>query len=183
MKSMLLSLRSLPRRRPAPHSLLLLAVLPLGFAASLGFTLFGSGESARADAAPPVTQVLARSQFPDELSAFYLYRTAGSHPTDVIRLNSGSDLVVVKVTIPAGSSVDWHTHPGPGTIAVAQGTLTLTWAHDCMPHDYAAGQAAFDSPNMVMRADNFGSTDVIAYVTFLGIPPGPASIPAPDPGC
>jgi quercetin dioxygenase-like cupin family protein len=143
----------------------------------------GQATTAHAEHGQPHLDVLARSSFPDQVSGHFLMRLHGSHPTRVVHLNNASDVVVIKVTIPPGGFINWHTHPGPGTVAVAEGTLTITYAHDCTARDYDKGQAFLDPGSMVHRADNNGATDVIAYVTFLGIPPGPATIPVPGDFC
>jgi hypothetical protein len=79
------------------------------------------GESPRtAHADGAIIEPLARGQFSDDVRAFLFVRPEGNHPMDVIHVTRASDAIALKLTVPPGASVDWHTHPGPG-IAVARG--------------------------------------------------------------
>lgn len=179
MRSFLKLTRGIATRRKAP--LAALAALAVALLV-VGATWLRDGQPAQA-ADGPTLELLARSQFPDRVSGVFLYRPEDSWATSVVHLNTASDVVVVKITLAPGEAIGWHTHPGPATYAVTQGTLTVTHGDDCSQHAYEPGQAGFDTGSAVERADNFGDEDVIIYVNFLGIPPGPPTIPAADPGC
>lgn len=146
----------------------------------------GYGERAFADHTPghPATQLVARSQFIDEVSAQFKLRLAGRKPQDVVHVRDASEVVVLKITFRPGDSIGWHTHPGPAIVAVEKGTLTITNASDCIARPYPAGKAFLDpgAPN-VHRADNLGSEDVVVHVTFLGIPAGSPPTNLEPPGC
>jgi quercetin dioxygenase-like cupin family protein len=142
---------------------------------SLMLVLGPPGERAEADHGG--SQLLARGGFVDDVSGHLKYRLEGTSATRIVHLADASDMVVVKVTLDPDGVSDWHSHPGPGLIAVAEGTITITYAEDCVPRPYSAGDAFMEPGNVVMRADNFGDTDAIVYVTFLGIPDGPPSVP------
>lgn len=158
------------RRRLFPFvlaPLLALAVAPVLFG--------GFGNRAQADHIPghPTIVPLARSHFVDEISAQFKLRLAGPKPQNVIQVPNASEVVVLRITFRPGDSIPWHTHPGPAIVAVTEGELTITNAGDCVLRPYAAGEGFLDpgAPN-AHRADNFGDTDAVVYVTFLGIPPG-----------
>jgi mannose-6-phosphate isomerase-like protein (cupin superfamily) len=181
MRSLLLKLTgSLTTLRRVP--MVALAVTVAVAILVVGVNWFRESEPVQAADGPSI-ELLARSQFPDSVSGIFLYRPEGSWATSVVHLNTASDVVVVKITLAPGEAIGWHTHPGPATYAVTQGTLTVTHGDDCSQHVYETGQAGFDTGSAVERADNFGDEDVIIYVNFLGIPPGPPTIPAADPGC
>jgi len=131
----------------------------------------------RAEADHGASQLLARGGFVDDVSGLLKYRLVGTSATRVVHIQDASEMVVVKVTLHPGGASNWHSHPGPGLVAVAEGTMTITYAEDCVPRPYSAGDAFMEPGNVVMRADNFGEEDVIVYVTFLGIPEGPPSVP------
>ena len=173
---------------------LLLGALPvLGGMLIAAVALFGrSGEHVHADhvTGHPNIQMLARSAFPDEVDAQFKLRLADTKAQRAIQVPNLSEVVVLKITFRPGENDDhdripWHTHPGPAIVAVAVGELTITNASDCVPRVYAAGQAFLDPGGTnVHRADNWGTEDVVVYVTFLGIPAGSGTtLPVENPGC
>lgn len=168
----------LPRMRA-----LLAIVLAITAGASLLSTL-GREPSHTAHAEGAIIEPLARGQFSDDVRAFLFVRPEGSHPMDVIHVTRASDAIALKLTVPPGASVDWHTHPGPGIAVVAAGEITLTFGPNCETRTYPAGSAlihgAESQPDL---AENRGDTDLVIYVTFIGTPPGPPTIPHEAPDC
>jgi quercetin dioxygenase-like cupin family protein len=67
------------------------------------------------------------------------------------------DIVAVRVTLNAGGSSGWHSHPGGGMTIVVQ------------------GQAFIERPGEVVDAVNTGATNTIMVVTFPSVPVGGAS--------
>ena len=164
------------RGRPGSRKWVIAGVVSLGaLLISLMVVLAPLGKRAAADHGG--SELLARGGFVDEVSMFLKYRLEGTTASRVVHVKDASDMVVVKVTLDPGGASEWHSHPGPGLIAVAEGTLTITYAADCVQRPYSAGDAFMEAGNVVMRADNFGDEDAIAYVTFLGVPEGPPSVP------
>jgi len=164
-------------RGPRSRLLLLaLAAIPVSLVLFVIGALGSTGEHAQA-AHGVVNELFARGKFTDNVKGILLYNFEGTESTRIVHINDASDMIVVKVTVPSGDESPWHSHPGPGLIAVAEGTLTITYASDCIPRPYATGEAFMEPGGVVMRADNFGEEDAVVYVTFLGVPPGPPTTP------
>jgi quercetin dioxygenase-like cupin family protein len=138
-------------------------------------------------ATPPsgqTTTTLAKAPF-DPLSL-----KASTDPANIwrakIKTHGLSDLYVVDNTFAAnGGTSGWHSHPGPSLIFVVSGTITnyMSDGHDCMQHDYTAGQGFVDEGGgMVHMLKNNGSLDARTIaVQFL--PAGATRrIDKPDPG-
>jgi quercetin dioxygenase-like cupin family protein len=100
-------------------------------------------------------------------------------------IKQGSQIVVVSVnTVPGGSS-GWHSHPGGGVVVLKQGEVTvyLSVGSRCDATTYVAGQSFIERPGDVQDAVNTGSTAVIGYAIFPGVPVGGSPrIDQPDPG-
>jgi quercetin dioxygenase-like cupin family protein len=102
------------------------------------------------------------------------------------------DIVAVRVTLNAGGSSGWHSHPGGGITIVVQGEVTVyAPARDddgeqegpCVITRYTQGQAFIERPGEVVDAVNTGATDTIMVVTFPSVPAGGASrTDRPNPG-
>ena len=102
-----------------------------------------------------------------------------------------TDVVSGTLTIEVGGDTGWHTHPGPTFLTVAQGRVEvkiLTSAGVCKTEVFSPdpdiGNTGFvEAGNEVHIATNVGSEQVVAYVTFLAVPPGGAILdptpPAP----
>jgi quercetin dioxygenase-like cupin family protein len=163
--------------------LVVFALLASAAAAVVAFPA-ASPERAHADHEQAV-QPLARSGFTDQISALVQIRLAGTDHNHVVLVGDGAEMMVAEVRLHPGEAVPGHTHPGPAFVAVVEGEMTVTHAMDCIPRVYGAGDAWVDpGQGNVHRADNFGDTDLVVYVTFLGLPPGaPATTLVDDPGC
>jgi quercetin dioxygenase-like cupin family protein len=94
------------------------------------------------------------------------------------------DIVAVRVTLNAGGSSGWHSHPGGGITIVVQGEVTVyapvsdedgEQMGPCVITRYTQGQAFIERPGEVVDAVNTGATDTIMVVTFPSVPVGGAS--------
>jgi quercetin dioxygenase-like cupin family protein len=161
------------------RGLRMLVAFVLATAVGIALASALGGEPSRsAHAEGAVIEPLARGHFPDDVRALLMVRLDGNHPMRVTHVNQASDAIAIKLTVPPGASVDWHMHTGPGIAVVAQGEITFTVGPDCLPRTYSAGSAfvhGTDSESDL--AENLGDTDVIVYITFLGTPPGPPTLP------
>lgn len=82
---------------------------------------------------PQVTaEPLARSSFPDEISAKFRITPEGAEAAQVIRVKDPSEVLVAKITFDPGAEIGWHSHPGPAIAVVASGALTLVNADECV---------------------------------------------------
>ena len=90
------------------------------------------------------------------------------------------------MTIQPGGTVGWHSHPGPVTVFVQQGTLT-TYAEDdplCRPQHFTPGMTYNDrgAPH-VHLARNEGTVPVVLLVLYTNVALTAAPrIDAPAPG-
>jgi len=91
-----------------------------------------------------------------------------------------STVAVVRATLDAGGTTDWHGHPGPSVVVVTQGTIRVTEPTrngGCRQTDYVANQAFVHD----MSSHNFtnpGATQAEFYVTYFA-PAGPLLSHAP----
>jgi quercetin dioxygenase-like cupin family protein len=93
-------------------------------------------------------------------------------PTTVVNLRDASNIAVGQFTTQPGAWFPWHTHPGAGLVALAQGDLVFIYADDCIERRYAQGEAFVD-PGTVHTAYNPSATNAtVAIATFLGVNAG-----------
>jgi quercetin dioxygenase-like cupin family protein len=107
-------------------------------------------------------------------------------------LRQGTDIVAVMVTLKAGGSSGWHSHPGGGITVVVKGEVTTyvparngdgESENGCVITTYTPGQAFIERPGQVIDAVNTGATDTNLVVTFPSVPAGGASrTDRPNPG-
>jgi len=103
---------------------------------------------------------------------------------DQIKLQTAGDVRVFSqtLTIQAGGSTGWHSHPGPVLVTVVHGTFRYQES-DCSFVDYTTGQTVLDSGGgHVHIGRNVGSDVLSLAVTYL-IPVGEApriDVPAVD---
>jgi hypothetical protein len=134
-----------------------------------------------------VVPLAGRSGFPDAVDMTFRIKLDGKS-TNVAHVRDPSDVVFVQATFGEGGSAGWHTHPGPGIIAVRTGRLGIINASDCVLRIYEAGQALIDpgqgNIHVGFNALSEGEGETVLVVAFLDVPPGePVSTPAPNPGC
>lgn len=95
-----------------------------------------------------------------------------------------SDILVQQVTIQPGGYSGWHSHPGPGMVAVKAGVAAVYHADDpsCTPRYVPAGSAFTEDANDVHFVRNEGSVAYEAVATFV-LPMGvPVRTDEPNPG-
>lgn len=71
-----------------------------------------------------VVPLAGRSGFPDAVDMTFRIKLDGK-ATNVAHVRDPSDVVFVQGTFGEGGSAGWHTHPGPGIIAVRTGRLGI----------------------------------------------------------
>lgn len=120
---------------------------------------------------------LARGSFPHPVDAKFKFRHGQA--VQVVHVRNASDAIVAKLTIAEGGSAGWHRHPGTAIINVVEGTFGVVEETDCVLRIYKPGDVVFHRGQGILDLGfNAGTGDVVAYVTFLGIPPGQgATIP------
>jgi quercetin dioxygenase-like cupin family protein len=86
-----------------------------------------------------------------------------------ITTHGRKDILITAITVDAGGSFGWHTHPGPVLVAVASGTLSLYEPHHgrCPKRSVRAGHGFIEGGGDVHLARNEGSQPVQIYATFL----------------
>ena len=111
---------------------------------------------------------------------------SGTNTSDgTIPLKAGTDIAMVQITVDAGGSSGWHSHPGGAIIVVKQGSLTVyeSVGDQCRAQTYTSGQAFVERPGEVDQVINTGTVPYVLFVTFPRVPQGtPSRIDEPDPG-
>jgi hypothetical protein len=130
---------------------------------------------------PPATEVKARGTNSDELN---VHSAAGIK----LKTKAPLDFVTQQITIAAGGTTGWHSHPGPVLVTIKSGALTVVYANDpsCAGRTYTAGQSFVDrGDETVHTALNLGATAVEFWATYLvpGAPGAAFRLDAADPGC
>jgi quercetin dioxygenase-like cupin family protein len=162
--------------------------LVAALAATSGVALALNGHGAAPVAASISARVAAAT--PTPTPAPLVHATVGGfhYSTKDFKIDSEklSEVVMPQITIHAGASSGWHTHPGPGVIVVTSGTLTLyrVIGDRCVKSMYGPGQGFVETPGVVHIARNeAASGDVTALATFVDIAPGTTTyktiVPAP----
>jgi quercetin dioxygenase-like cupin family protein len=80
---------------------------------------------------------------------------------------------ISSTAVPPGIVANWHTHPGPILVAMADttaGSLTI-YDEDCHGTTISAGQAFIETPNEPVFVRNNSSSNA-DWVTTMIIPPG-----------
>jgi quercetin dioxygenase-like cupin family protein len=87
------------------------------------------------------------------------------------------ELTVLRLTIPAHTTLPWHTHPMPNAAYILSGHLTVEDRASGKKHVVKAGEAF----NEQVGTEHRGSTDdepCVVVVTYAGTPGMPLSVPA-----
>ena len=102
-----------------------------------------------------------------------------------IPLQAGTNVAMAQITVGAGGSSGWHSHPGGAIIVVQQGSLAVyeSVRDRCRIKTYSAGQAFVERPGEVDQVINTGTIPYVLFVTFPRVPQGvPARTDEPNPG-
>lgn len=86
------------------------------------------------------------------------------------------ELTVLRMHIPAHTTLPWHTHPMPNAAYIISGHLTIEDKVTGQKKRYNAGEALPESVDTVHRGMT-DSEDVIVVVTYAGTPGTPLSVP------
>lgn len=123
---------------------------------------------------------LARGAVPHPVDA--MFRFNHTQATQVVHVRDATDVIVARLTIEEGGSAGWHRHFGSAFITVVQGTFGVVEETDCVLRIYEAGDVAFHRGQGILDLGfNAGTGNVVAYVTFIGTPPGQgATLPEHD---
>jgi len=133
-------------------------------------------------AATPISiePLTGRYAFTDDL-AMQLRLKLDGRATNVINVSDPSYATTLKITVQPGARFPWHTHPGPVIVTVAEGTLTIMYADDCVAREYT-GAMFLDPGNSVHTAWNPNDVgETVLYATFFNAPAsGALTIPVAD---
>jgi quercetin dioxygenase-like cupin family protein len=101
------------------------------------------------------------AEFPDDVRAQFNVQLGdtdsgerGMRQTQVAHVHDLSELTIEEFAFGPGEGSSWHTHPSPVIIVVTHGELTVTYAGDCEPRTYQAGEAFVDTGLEVHEAFN-----------------------------
>jgi quercetin dioxygenase-like cupin family protein len=140
----------------------------------------GCGTSRRAFILGTLSMVLvagsARAQTPEPV-----IEPLGRGRTDHLDLVGGpAEIITVKITLPPGAVIAWHTHPGPVFGIVNAGELTVYQADGCTTA-FGRGAAVFVEPGVTHEEHNEGTQPVELVATYA-VPEGsPIRVPAAAP--
>jgi len=101
-----------------------------------------------------------------------------------LEVDGATDFVQQDVSVAAGGSSGWHSHPGPVLITVKSGTATWYNANDpdCNAMIYPPGSAFVEPANVSHYVGNNGQSDLELINTYI-IPHGaPPRQEQPQPG-
>lgn len=97
-----------------------------------------------------------------------------------------ADAVIRQVTVSAGGTTGWHTHPGPVLVIVTSGVLTLYEGDDktCSGKTYGAGQGFIDPGYGHIHVARNETTSPAQFIAvFFDVPlGGAATLDADDAG-
>ena len=89
-----------------------------------------------------------------------------------------SEVTILKIIIPPGSSVPWHLHTMPMFAYLIQGTVEIELENGNSLL-YKSGQALAEARNVFHRGKNTSKEDVILMVTYIGERGRPLAVPRP----
>src|SRR4051812_48847613 len=95
----------------------------------------------------------------------------GKMQATTIHATSGA-MILETYTIKPGGSFGWHVHGAPVAVVVTRGTLTVfdPKVNACAPFKVGKGQSFVEPANHIHLARNDGTTPVIVYALYLGVP-------------
>lgn len=105
----------------------------------------------------------------------------GSAGVGHVEAIAGKDLAVQKIYVEPGTSIGWHTHPGPVLVLAARGSVDYFDGADgrCVPAGhYEAGDAWLVTPYPGHRHIGFVPEVSDVYLVYLNLPSTFAAVPA-----
>ena len=109
----------------------------------------------------------------------------GTNKTQLTVTAKAGAMVVDLIKIKPGGNFGWHTHGAAVAVVVVKGTLTVfdPSVGSCAPFKVGRGAGFVEPANHIHLARNDGTTTVVLYATYLGIPKGvQPNAPATQPG-
>ncbi len=97
---------------------------------------------------------------------------------------SGSDLFVVRASLAAGGTTDWHGHTGPSIVIVTSGAIEVTTATPgggCSVETYDAGKAFYHSEKAHTFVNRTAASAEFLVAYF--VPAGSPVTHLPAPAC
>lgn len=88
-------------------------------------------------------------------------------------------LTVVRMTIPAHTSLPWHTHPMPNAAYIISGQMTVEELATGKTRTFRAGEAFGESVDDTHRGTT-GEEETVVIVTYATVAGLPLSVPAED---
>jgi len=103
----------------------------------------------------------------------------------IARLHGEStDAAVQRIVMQPGEGPNWHTHAGPVTVIIKNGSFTVVDAADCSSTTYSAGQVFVDEGfGHVHRAYNPGPGTTEVWAFYVIPTDAGLIIPASPPDC
>ncbi len=108
------------------------------------------------------------------LGTFHMQSKTADYDVE-LKSHDNTDVAVANISILAGGSSGWHSHPGPVLVVVKTGTITFYRADNpnCAADVYGPGTSFTEQGGLIANATNQGTVDVVGVATFLA-PPGVA---------
>jgi quercetin dioxygenase-like cupin family protein len=139
-----------------------------------------SGSNGGSETVPPAVEMIVEGNtFVDQVNGQFRVkldeRPGGMRQTNVVNFdfNDGNRIFVAKLTLePEIGAIPWHTHPGPIAASVIEGELTVTYAGDCVPRTYQAGESFLEWGTDVHMAQNLHDGETVVVIAAMGIPEG-----------
>lgn len=88
-------------------------------------------------------------------------------------------LTVVQMTIPARTSLPWHTHPMPNAAYILSGQMTVEELATGRTRTFKAGEAFPESVDDTHRGTT-GDEETVVIVTYASVAGLPLSVPTAD---
>lgn len=99
---------------------------------------------------------------------------------------ANTDIVTTQLTLAPGATTGWHSHPGPVTVVVTSGTVSLWRTPDCMERTLEAGDSVNLSDAAIAPggteldlARNQGTVPATVMLTHVNIPVGSSALLQP----
>jgi quercetin dioxygenase-like cupin family protein len=93
-----------------------------------------------------------------------------------IQESEPSSVLFVRVEQEPGGTSGWHSHPADVYVLVKQGRVAVIEEGDCARAVYTRGDIFHETPGHVHKAFNVGDGKLVLVATFLGVPPGAATL-------
>jgi quercetin dioxygenase-like cupin family protein len=159
----------------------IIAIILAGCTAqAVGNDQMDHGSNGGSETVPPeVEMIVGGNVFVDTVNGQFRVKLAdkegGMRQTHVKNFNfdRGNQIFVAKLTLePEIGAIPWHTHPGPIAASVIQGEFTVTYADDCVPRTYKAGESFLEWGTDIHKGENLHNGETVVVIVPMGIPNG-----------